>query len=110
MPGFLVTTATVATCPHGGTAVFTAGQTEVQAAGAPVVVASDTVTVAGCPFVVGTAPSPCLSVEWLVPAMRVTAGGAAVVHDASVGLCLNAASAPQGTLVISSNQTRVQAS
>jgi hypothetical protein len=110
MAGFVVTTATVAMCPHGGSAMFTAGQTSVQAVGAPVIVASDTVTIAGCPFVIGTVPSPCTTVEWLLPALRVTASSTAVVHDASVGLCLSAASAPQGTLQISLNQSRVQAS
>jgi hypothetical protein len=110
MPGNVVTTATVAMCPHGGSASFTAGQTRLQVSGAPVVVASDTVTVAGCPFVVGTVPSACTSDEWLLPAMLVTAGGDPVIHDASVGLCLSAASAPQGTLLISVNQARVQAS
>ena len=101
MSGYLVTTATVAVCPHGGSATFTAAQSRVAADGAPVILASDTVTIAGC---------PCTTVEWLLPAMRVTAAGTAVVHDASVGLCLSAASAPQGTLQISLNQSRAQAS
>lgn len=105
--GYLLTTATVATCPHGGQVTFTAGQTAVQADHAPVLVVSDQGTVAGCPFVVGTVASPCTTVTWQKPATQVKAGDP-VVLDTSIGLCKSGAGAPQGTLVISSNQAKVR--
>ncbi|MEW2382834.1 hypothetical protein AB0873_12215 [Micromonospora sp. NPDC047707] len=107
MPGYLLTTATVATCPHGGSASFTAGQDRVLADGAPVLVLSDSTTITGCPFMVGNVASPCTTVRWQSPAVRVTAGDP-VLLDTSVGLCLSAASAPQGTLQIRTNQSKVE--
>ncbi|WP_230688629.1 hypothetical protein ACN26Y_18585 [Micromonospora sp. WMMD558] len=107
MPGYLLTTATVATCPHGGSASFTASQDRVLADGAPVLVLSDSTTITGCPFMVGNVASPCTTVRWQSPAVRVTAGDP-VLLDTSVGLCLSAASAPQGTLQIRTNQSKVE--
>ncbi|QGN50791.1 hypothetical protein GKC29_15485 [Micromonospora sp. WMMC415] len=103
----MLTTATVATCPHGGSASFTASQDRVLADGAPVLVLSDSTTITGCPFMVGNVASPCTTVRWQSPAVRVTAGDP-VLLDTSVGLCLSAASAPQGTLQIRTNQSKVE--
>ncbi len=52
------------------------------------------ILVAGCPFVVANVPQPCLQVQWIVPATRVTAGGSPVIVQSSTGLCMGAA--PQG--------------
>jgi hypothetical protein len=109
MASAVLTTATVASCPHGGQASFSAGQRAVLADSAPVLVVTDTATIAGCPFVVGTVASPCLTVQWSAPATKVTADGAPVLLESSVGLCLSGASAPQGTLQISSVQSRARA-
>jgi hypothetical protein len=106
--GYLLTTATVATCPHGGSASFSASQTKMQADGSPVIVKSDNVTISGCPFMIGNVASPCTSVMWLLPATRVAADETAVVHHSSLGLCLSASSLPQGVLQISSHQSKVQ--
>lgn len=105
----ILTTGTVASCPHGGQASFLAGQSALLADSAPALVVTDTTTIAGCPFVVGNTASPCLTVQWTVPATRVTAGGIPVLVESSVGLCLSAASAPQGILQISSVQSKASA-
>ncbi len=105
----MLTTATVASCPHGGQASFTAGQNSFLADGAPVLVVTDTTTISGCPFTIGNTPSPCLTVRWLGPATRVTAAGTPVLVESSIGLCLSPASAPQGSLQISQVQRKVSA-
>ena len=109
MPGKILTTATAASCPHGGQASFTAGQSAVTVDGSAALVATDTTKIAGCSFTIGNTPSPCTTVQWQNPATRVTAGGTPVLLDTSTGLCLSAASAPQGTLQVSSVQSRVTA-
>jgi hypothetical protein len=96
----LLTTAGVLTCPHGGT-VQIVSQNTVTKAAAPVALATDQFLIAGCPFVLGSAPHPCVRVEWQATARRVTVQGRAALTDASVGLCLAADNAPQGTVVIS---------
>lgn len=105
----VLTVTTVAMCPHGGQASFTAGQSRVLVDGAPALVVTDSATIAGCPFMIGNTPSPCLTVRWLGPATRVTAGGTPVLLDTSTGLCLSPASAPQGSLQISGVQSKVTA-
>lgn len=105
--GYLLTTATVATCPHGGQVSFSAGQDAVRVDHAAVLVVSDQATIAGCPFVVGTVASPCTTVTWQKPATQVKAGKP-VLLDTSIGLCSSGTGAPQGTVVISSNQAKVR--
>lgn len=109
MPGYLLTTTTVATCPHGAPVSFVPGQTRVLADGAPVLLVTDQATVAGCPFVVGTVASPCLTIRWLAPATRVLVAGTPALLSTSTGLCLNPSTAPQGPAQVSSHQQRVQA-
>lgn len=110
MPGWVLTAASVLGCPHGGQATTRAGQSRVLVESSPALVVGDTTTVAGCTFVVGTVASPCTSVRWSAPATRVEADGQPVLLDTSLGLCLNAASAPQGAVVVRSVQRRVSAS
>jgi hypothetical protein len=98
----LLTTASTLMCPHGGTVTGSPGATHA-AADAVVLRASDTFTIAGCPFNVAGAPSPCVSVLWVVPATRVKHGGDFVLNQSSVGLCLGAA--PQGTVIVASTQS-----
>lgn len=49
--------------------------------------------------------SPCVTVQWVSGAARVTAGGAAALTAASVGLCIAATGAPQGTALVAATQT-----
>lgn len=101
--GALLTTASTLQCPHGGmvTAASAGGSAM---AGAPVLTAADTFTIAGCPFATPAGPQPCLTVQWVSTATRVNVGGAAVLTEASVGLCIGAA--PQGAVVIAATQSR----
>jgi hypothetical protein len=101
----LLTTASTLMCPHGGTITAIPGQSQV-IADAPVLRSSDTFIVAGCPFVIGVVPSPCVSVQWVQAATRVQAGGDFVLNEASVGLCLAATQAPQGAALVIQTQPR----
>jgi len=105
MPALLTPSSSMM-CPHGGMVIATPGSTRANA-GAPILRGSDTFTIAGCSFQVSGAPSPCVSVNWVQTATRVKHSGALVLHQGSVGLCLAATQAPQGTVLINSTQTRV---
>jgi hypothetical protein len=106
--GGLLTTASVLMCPHGGTVSAVTSNTRANAGGAPLVRVSDTFIIAGCPFTLpGPVPSPCVSVQWVSPDARSQAGGAFTLSEASVGLCLAATQAPQGTVLITSTQPQV---
>lgn len=102
----LITTGSVLMCPHGGT-VKGVPTAQVTAGGEPILTAGDTFTIAGCPFVVGTAPHPCMTVEWVQPALQSSAGGNATLTAESVGLCKAADQAVQGTVMVQFTQARV---
>jgi hypothetical protein len=109
MPGYILDAGTTITCPHGGRVTVAPRATRVALGGKPPLLADDPAVIAGCPFNVSGAPSPCLSVRWATPATRVTVESSPVLLSSSLALCLNAASAPQGTAQISGFQTRVTA-
>lgn len=110
MPAPLLQLGCSMTCPHGGQVQVVASQSKVQLGGQPALLASDATTVAGCPFNVSGAPSPCMTVEWSAPATKVTIAGQAPLLATSIGLCKSAASAPQGSVLIVSTQQKVTAS
>jgi hypothetical protein len=56
---------------------------------------------------IGPVPSPCLTVQWVSPALQSQAGSNPTLTEASIGLCLAATQAPQGPVVISATQPRV---
>jgi len=71
--------------------------------GMPIVMQPAPYTVAGCPFNVSGAPSPCITAQWVTAAVRVTSNGMPVLLMDSQAIC-----APNGTpLMILSAQTRV---
>jgi hypothetical protein len=105
MPALLTASSTMM-CPHGGQATAIPGQTNA-VADAPILLMTDTVTIAGCSFMIGTVPSPCISVQWVEGATRVKAGDF-VLNESSVGLCLAATQAPQGSVIISETQAKVE--
>jgi hypothetical protein len=105
--GGLLTTASILMCPHGGTVSAVSSNTKANAGGAPLVRASDTFVVAGCALSSATPPSPCVSVQWVSPDTRSQAMGDFTLSEASVGLCLAATQAPQGSVIISNTQPRV---
>lgn len=95
-------------CPHGGQATVIPGNTRVQLGGNLALLETDTMIIGGCPFTLpsGT-PMPCLTIQWTAPATRVTVNSTPVLLQSSVGLCLNAAGAPQGTAIVTGPQTKV---
>lgn len=105
MAGLALTTSAVMMCPHGGTVTGTTSRRVT--AGAPMLTSTDTFTIAGCPFVTGSNPSPCVTVRWAVPDARVTLTGGFTLSTGSTGLCLAATQVPQGAVIITSTQPRV---
>ena len=108
MGGYLLDAGTTITCPHGGQATMVPSSTHVTLGGQPPLLVDDQSTIKGCSLNVSGAPSPCLSVEWQMPATRVTIESSAVLLSTSVGLCVNAGGAPQGSAQVSGYQTKVQ--
>ena len=106
-------TGSVILCPHGASASTSPGSPRVKVAGQPVATMADLTTVSGCPFQIpvgaGTKPQPCVKVQWLVPAVRVRAGGSPVLLQNSTGLCLSAEQIPQGPPNVVFTQPRVKA-
>ena len=98
-------------CPHGGSMTTIPSNTRVMVSGQPVATMVDTSTIAGCPFQIpigtGTKPQPCVTVQWLVPATRVTVNGQPALLQTSTGLCKSAEQIPQGPPTITVNQARV---
>jgi uncharacterized Zn-binding protein involved in type VI secretion len=108
MPGPLYHVGGVAMCPHGGQVTTISSNTRVLVSGQPVATMSDTSTVAGCAFTIpGPKPQPCIRVQWLVPAARVTINGQPALLQTSMGMCPSAESIPQGPPSITTTQMRV---
>ncbi len=101
----LLTTASVLMCPHGGTVTASSSNTHAKA-GDFIVRSSDTFMIAGCAFNISGAPHPCTTVQWVKSTLRCKAGGDFALAQDSVGLCLAADQAPQGTVLIQSTQAR----
>ncbi len=108
MGGFLLDSGATITCPHAGQASVSPRATRVTLGGKPPLLVDDVMTISGCSFNVSGSPMPCMSVRWQMPALRVTVESSSVLLSSSVGLCMNAASAPQGTALVTGFQTRVQ--
>lgn len=108
MAGKLLTTQSQLRCPHGGTVSAVSGGPVMAGAGARVLVQTDACTVAGCPFQLpapsGTVPSPCVRVQWIIANAAVRVNGIPTLSESSVGVCLSALQAPQGTVVVVSTQ------
>ncbi len=107
MAGPNLTAGATLQCPHGAPVQIIPSNTRARAGGQPLATVADSFVIAGCPFVIGTVSSPCISVQWMVTDQQVTAG-AATLDQASVGLCLSAAQAPQGQVLIVSTQSAVR--
>ena len=95
----MLTTASTVMCPHGGQALLTTTNIDMLAAGAPVLLQSDVHAIVGCPFA-PVVPLPCLTLRWVTGALQSTVRGVPVLLQNSVGLCLNAAQAPQGLAIV----------
>ena len=103
----LLNTASVLMCPHGGTVQAIPSGGAALAAGAPLVTAADTFLVAGCAFVIGVVPSPCITVQWVQPATGSTVAQNPTLTLASIGLCIAATGAVQGPVIIADTQPNV---
>lgn len=105
MPGPALTQTATVLCVHGGQAQTTTPLARVRLAGA-FAVGQTPYVVAGCPFNISGAPSPCVTATWTVAATRVRSGGIPLLLQDSVAVC-----APNGTplTVASPGQVRVLA-
>jgi hypothetical protein len=106
MAGLLNTSSTLM-CPHGGTVSIVTSNTKVQGGGDFLVLSSDTFLIAGCPFMLGTVPQPCVQVQWVQPAARSQVESNATLTEESVGLCVAADQTPQGPVQIVATQPQV---
>ncbi len=109
MPGPIAHMNNVAICPHGGQLQDIPTNARVLVNGQPVALFTDQSIIAGCAFVVGGVPQPCLRVQWLVPSTRVFVMGQPVLLQPSTGLCLGPTQAPQGPPSVLVNQPLVVA-
>jgi hypothetical protein len=103
----LLTTSSILMCPHGGTVSAITSNTRVQIGGDFAVRASDTFLIAGCPFILGLVPHPCMQVQWVQPAEKSQAMGDFTLTEDSVGLCVAPDQAVQGTVQIVFTQPQV---
>jgi hypothetical protein len=104
----LLTTTSTVMCPHGGQAVLTTTNTEGLVDGAPVLLQSDQHPIVGCPFTVGVVYTPCVVIRWSTAATQTKIREVPVLLQTSIGLCFNAAQAPQGVAVVVQTQQRAQ--
>jgi hypothetical protein len=94
-------------CPHGGQVQAITTNVRAKAGGDFALRASDTFLVVGCPFTLGLLYHPCVQVQWVQPAARSKAVDDFTLTEASVGLCVAADQAVQGTVLILLAQPRV---
>ena len=108
-PAPLFHLANMTMCPHGGKVMPVPSAPRVFVNGVdPVMTVADTSTIVGCVFTTpATGPHPCMTVTWLVPAIRVQSMGVPVLLDGSVGLAQAADMTPQGPPLTTVNQPRV---
>ena len=104
---YLLDAGAAITCPHGGQVTATAATSNVSVAGQPPLLPTDGFSVSGCTFNISGAPSPCIQVRWTAPSANVSVRGTPVLLSSSIGLCVSAAQAPQGTALVTGFQTRV---
>ena len=104
MPGFLLNSASMVTCAHGGMAKATAVFPKVLVKGLPVIQITAPFQVAGCAMPPPPAGNgPCVTGMFSVASTKVLAGGLPVLLLDSKALC-----APTGTpLIVSVTQTFV---
>jgi hypothetical protein len=109
MPGQIVTAGATLVCPHSAPVTIVSTNTRVMLSGQPAATVSDTYTVIGCTFTVGSKAQPCVEVQWLQPAIRVRVNNTAIILDTSTGVCLSAEKIPQGPPRVVATQIRVKA-
>jgi hypothetical protein len=103
----LLNSSSILMCPHGGTVSITTSNSKVKVGGDYAVCQSDTFTIAGCPFILGLVPHPCVQVQWVQPAAQSQVAGDYTLTEDSVGLAVAADQAVQGTVQIVFTQPQV---
>lgn len=104
MPGPIVHLGATVICAHGGQATPTVPFPRVMVVGQPIATIATPYVVAGCPFP-PVSGGPCVTAQWVMGATRVMAGGAPVVVQSGVAVCV-----PTGTpLTVLVVQPRVTA-
>jgi hypothetical protein len=106
MASHFLTMTTSMSCPHGGTVTPSTSNTRVTADRNMILRSTDNFTIGGCTYMRGPVPNPCVSVRWDVHAERHTSAGDPSLTVDSVGLCLDGSGGTQGTVTISSTQSR----
>ena len=91
MPGFLLHVGATVLCAHAGQAQPTVPNPRVRVGGQPIVTQPMPYVVAGCTLP-PPAGGPCVTAQWVVGAVRVTANGQPVLLQDSQAIC-----APTGT-------------
>jgi hypothetical protein len=89
MPGFLVHQGATVVCLHAGQAQPVVAFPRVKVSGQPVVTQPTQYTIAGCTLPPPIAANgPCVTATWTTGATRVRAGGAPVLLQDSVSVCV----------------------
>ena len=100
---------TSANCPHGGKASLIPTSSKVLIAAQPVMLDGDLAPVAGCAFMAGNKPQPCVMGKLMLKASKVLAEGRAVMLHNPSDLCESAEKILQGPLVCATVQTKLLA-
>jgi hypothetical protein len=104
----ILTSTSTVMCPHGGQAVLLTSNTDALIDGAPALLQTDVHAVVGCTFT-PVVYTPCVSIRWVSGATQASVRGVPVLLQTSVGLCQNAAMAPQGVAIVTQVQQRAKA-
>lgn len=113
MPGFPLTIGTRLTCFHQAPATIAPTPVPVSILAQPVATASSQIGVIGCLFMPGGVASPCVTIKWSQPSVKVTVQTQPLLlmppPDTGVapGVCI--AAAPQGAAMMKVNQAKVTA-
>ena len=94
-------------CPHGGQVQIITSNTKAKGGGDFLARSSDTFLISGCAFAIGPTPHPCVQVQWVQPVVKSKAGGDFNLNEQSVGLCVAADQAAQGTVMVVNTQRQV---
>jgi len=97
------------TCTHGGMLTIIAASPRVMVNGMPAAVLTDQGLVAGCVFMVGTKPQPCVTTQWIAGATRVLANGQPLLTAPPGATTMSADQIPAGPPIVMQVQARVVA-
>ncbi|MFW5641554.1 MAG: hypothetical protein ACOCY0_02195 [Roseicyclus sp.] len=106
----VLTGAAMVQCPHGVPATLAASGAKVLIEGAPVLLAGDRGTVAGCPFTLPPPkPSPCTATLHTGISAFVSSGGTPLLLQNPGDLAQSAEQVPQGPVIWGLVQSKVLA-